>query len=313
MKKILITPKSFHQYSEEALKNIRLEGYEIIENHSGKTLSEEEIIAASKEEVEGIIVGVDSLSRNVLEQLPKLKAISKYGVGVDNIDLKFAESVGIKVKNAVGTNAISVAEHAIALIFESAKNLSSSIREVKNGSWNRKLGMEITNKNLLVIGGGQIGKEVAKRAIGLQMKVTIYDPFFNDSDFLTTYGIQYIENLSTQIGDFDFITLHLPVNEFTKNLVNKDLIAKMKNSAAIINTARGELVNEQDIFEALETKQLRFVAQDVYSSEPPKENDRLIQLESFVLTPHLAAYTEDSVKRMVSTSTKNLIDMLKVK
>ncbi|GGE27201.1 phosphoglycerate dehydrogenase [Pullulanibacillus camelliae] len=308
--KVLITPKSYRNYKEKAHKLLEEEGYEIIENTFGRTMTEEEIIEVAKEDVVGIIVGVDPLPAAVLNQCQALRAISKYGVGMDNIDLKRAEKLGISVQNAAGTNAISVAEHAIGLMFACARHIPEVVAKVKSHSWERTIGFELTDKKLGVVGGGQIGREVAKRAIGLGMKVAIYDPYFNDQAFLDHYGIERKEDFVGMLREADIITLHLPATEETKGLMNAEMFKLMKPTAILINTSRGELVDEKALYEALVQQDLAFAAQDVYSTEPPNQGDPLVALPNFILTPHVGAYTHESVERMVMVSTENLIKLL---
>lgn len=308
--KVLITPKSFKNYKDKAYQLLQDKGYEIIENNLGRTMTEEEIIELAKDEVVGIIIGVDPLPANVLEQCKNLRAISKYGVGMDNIDLNRAGELGILVKNAVGTNSISVAEHAIGLMFASARHIPSVAAGVKAYGWERSIGMELTNKSLGILGGGQIGKEVAKRATALGMKVTIYDPYFTDYDFLEKYNIQTEEELSEVLKASDVLSLHLPATEQTKGLINAKTLKLMKPTAILINTSRGELVDEKALYDALVNQEIAAAAQDVYSSEPPEQGDRLVALPNFILTPHIGAFTHEAVERMAMVSTENLINML---
>ncbi|MFS0645885.1 phosphoglycerate dehydrogenase [Siminovitchia sp. 179-K 8D1 HS] len=310
-KKVLITPKSFQKYKEKPIEMLEAAGYEVVLNTSGRTLSEEDILEAAKAGVEGIIVGVDPLPARVLEACTDLKAVSKYGVGMDNIDLERAEQLGIKVRNAVGTNSISVAELAVGLMFESARYLSRHIFTVKGFKWDRLMGTELTGKHLAVIGGGQIGKEVAKRCRGLQMEVTIYDPFFNDPEFIEAYGVKRTNDFDALIRSADLVTLHLPVTNDTKHMINAGVLAKMKPTSILINTARGELVDEAALYEALKNGRIAVAAQDVYSMEPPEEGDPLVSLPNFLLTPHLGAFTKEAVERMAVKSTENLLEMLK--
>ena len=308
--KVIITPKSFKNYKENAYKLLQDNGYEIIENNLGRTMTEEEIIELADDNVVGIIVGIDPLPANVLEQCKNLRAISKYGVGMDNIDLKRATELGIAVKNAIGTNSISVAEHAIALMFAAARHLPSIAAGVKAYGWDRNIGVELTNKFLGLVGGGQIGKEVAKRAVGLGLKVTIYDPYFNDFEFLEKYNIQTVDELSDLLEVSDIISLHLPATEETKGLINAETLKLMKPTAILINTSRGELVNESALYHSLVNQEIAVAAQDVYSSEPPEEGDPLVALPNFILTPHIGAFTHEAVERMAMVSTQNLINML---
>ncbi len=308
--KVLITPKSFKNYKNKTYKMLQDKGYEIIENDLGRTMTEEEIVGLAQKDVVGIIIGVDPLPANVLEQCKSLRAISKYGVGMDNIDLNRARELGILVKNAVGTNSISVAELAIGLMFASARHIPSATAGVKAYGWERSIGFELMNKNLGIIGGGQIGKEVAKRGVGLGMKVTIYDPYFTDFKFLEKYNIQLEEELSEVLKSSDVISLHLPATEQTKGLINAETLKLMKRTAILINTSRGTLVDEAALYDALVNQKIAAAAQDVYSVEPPEQGDQLVALPNFILTPHIGAYTYEAVERMAMISTENLLNML---
>lgn len=308
--KILITPKSFRNYRHKAYPLLDEKGYRIIENNFGRTMSEEEITELARDGVVGIIIGVDPLPGTVLEQLRDLKAISKYGVGMDNIDLERAAGLGIKVKNAVGTNSVSVAELAIALIFTMARKIPHHTAEVKNGGWNRSIGFELTGKKLGLVGCGQIGREVAKRARGLEMEVSVYDPYFRDESFLAKYHISRIDSIDELLSGSDIVSLHLPAVPETKKMINTRTLGLMKPNAILINTSRGELVDEDALYEALASGRIAGAAQDVFSSEPPEKDEKLLKLDNFLLTPHLGAFTGEAVEKMALVSTKNLLKML---
>lgn len=308
--KILITPKSFRNHKQKAYPLLESKGYKIIENSLGRTMTEAEIIECAKEDVVGIIIGVDPLPASVLQELKDLKAISKYGVGMDNIDLDKAEELGIKVRNAVGTNNVSVAELAIALIFTLARDIPSSSASAKGGGWSRTGGFELTGKKLGLVGGGMIGREVARRARGLEMEVSIYDPWFKDEQFLAKYGITKLDDLHLLFSQSDIISLHVPATAETRNIINKDSLSLMKSSAILINTSRGELVDEQALYDALVSGQIAGAAQDVFSSEPPSKDEKLLTLNNFILTPHIGAFTAEAGEKMALVSTQNLLDLL---
>jgi D-3-phosphoglycerate dehydrogenase len=309
--KILITPKSFKNYKEQTYNLITDAGFEIIENNTGRTLTEDEIISLAGENVAGIIVGVDPVTERVLRSCRDLRAVAKYGVGMDNIDLQAAGRLGIGVKNAVGSNNVSVAELAIALMFEAARKVSVMRAIVRQGSWDRVLGLELTGKTLGLVGGGQIGKEVAKRAKGLFMDVQIYDPYFSDCEFLKKYDVKYCGYLNSLLASSDIISLHLPLTDETKHMINAQTIKLMKPSAILINTSRGELVDEESLYTALSEKYIACAAQDVFSKEPPLPDEKLLALDNFILTPHTGAYTAEAVERMALFSTRNILELLK--
>jgi len=309
--KVLITPKSFKNYRELAYPLLASAGLQAIENNTGRTLSEEELISLAGEGVAGIIVGLDPLSERVIADCRDLRAISKYGVGLDNIDLVAAAKRNIQVKNALGSNNISVAELTIALMFEAARHVGAQGATVKAGRWERIMGMELTGKTMGLIGAGQIGREVAKRARGLLMKVHIFDPYFDDVAFLEKHQAGLVDNLEALLARADVISLHLPLTPSTKHLINRVALRLMKKSAVLINTSRGELVDEDALYEALTTGGIAYAASDVFSAEPPTPGEKLLNLSNFLLTPHTGAYTREANERMALYSTQNIITMLK--
>ena len=304
-KRILITPKSYYQIKDEMLG--LMEGYQVLFNDTGRTFSEDQMIDLA-EDVDGIIIGVDPITKKVINNAKNLKAISKYGVGMDNIDLETAEEKGILLSNTPDTNNTSVAELAIGLMFDIARNISASAWKVKNYKWERIKGVELTDKNLGLIGCGKIGKEVAHRAYGLGMKIKVYDPYFNDLDFAKSLNIERVD-LDTLLSISDFISLHLPLNKDTRNFIAKEELKKMKKDAFLINTARGGLISEGDLLWALEEGEIAGAACDVFSAEPPEEHP-LLSKDNFILTPHMGANTKEAVKRMATAATKNLLNML---
>lgn len=311
MKKILITPRSFPQSGEEAYKLFRELGYEIIENKSGKTYTEEQMIEQCTD-IDGIIVGIDPISEKVLRSAKKLKTISKYGAGLDNVNLEVAEELGIKVDRAAGTNATSVAELAIGLFFSLARSIPTVSTSTKNGGWGRIRGTELTGKTAGIIGLGNIGKEVARMAYGIGLKIIGYDPYINSNDeCISKYSIELM-NMDDVIKKSDFITLHLPLTEETRYMINKSSLEMMKSTAFLVNTSRGELVDEDALYDALTTGQISGAAEDVFSKEPPEEH-KLLGLDNFILTSHIGAYTKEANEKMALKSAMNLIKMFEDK
>ncbi|RED66169.1 phosphoglycerate dehydrogenase [Cohnella lupini] len=310
--KILITPKSFANYKDSVYPDIVCQGYEIIENRLGRTMTGEEIVELASEEVVGIIIGIDPLPAGVLRRCKDLRAVSKYGMGTDNIDLDAARELNIEVQIAAGTNNVSVAEHTIGLLFAAARRIPKNVAEVKLGHWERMMGIELTGKTIGVVGGGQIGREVAIRAKGIGMRVLLYDPFLQaDAEaYLTSNGIRRIEQLEELLAQSDAVSLHVPYTPNTKHLINAETINRMKHGAMLINTSRGELVDEEVLYEALLVNRISAAAQDVFSVEPPEIGNKLVGLDNFFLTSHTGAYTKDAVERMATVSTRNLLEML---
>lgn len=306
--KILITPKSFFKAREKAEEIFNQYELEIIENNTGKTLTKQQMMELCKD-VDGIIVGIDPMDEEVLRSAQELKAISKYGVGLDNIDLKIAKQLGIQIKRAEGTNTRSVAELTIGLLFAISRSIPKTVTDVKDGKWNRTIGVELLEKTVGIIGFGAIGREVAKMSVGLGMKIMAYDPYFNDVELAKALNVK-MTSITELLEKADFVTLHLPLNEETNKIINSEALSKMKQTAYLINTARGELVDEDALYDALKNGTIAGAAQDVFSQEPPTNDNKLLSLNNFILTPHIGAYTKEATERMVVTSAKNLMEML---
>ena len=307
-KKILITPKSFFSARDKAEEIFSKYQLEIVENNTGKTLTKQQMIELCSD-VDGVIVGIDPMDEDVLMSARKLKAISKYGVGLDNIDVKVAEKLGIKVSIAKGANTRSVAELAVGLFFAISRNIPKETYIVKEGKWDRTIGVELLDKTVGIIGFGAIGREVAKMAKGLGMNILAYDPYFNDVELAKALNVQ-IADMEEILEKADFVTLHLPLNEETNRLINREALSKMKKTAYLINTSRGELVDEDALYDALKNGTIAGAAQDVFSQEPPCKDNKLLSLDNFILTPHIGAFTREATERMVITSAKNLMEML---
>ncbi len=231
---------------------------------------------------------------DLIAKADNLKVIGRAGIGVDNIDLQAASAKGIVVMNTPFGNSITTAEHAIAMMFAVARQIPAANASTHQGAWEKSkfMGVEITGKTLGVIGCGNIGSVVASRAIGLRMKVVAYDPFLS-TDRARELGVEKIEEVDDLLTRADFVTLHLPKTEKTANLLSAERIAKMKPGARLINCARGGLVDEAAVAEALKSGHLAGAAFDVFAQEPAKENP-LFNLPNVVVTPHLGAATTEA-------------------
>ena len=239
----------------------------------------------------------------------KLKVIGRAGAGVDNIDVKKATDMGIVVMNTPGGNTVSTAEHAFSLMMSLARNIPQADKSVKEGTWTPKkyMGVELRGKTLGIIGLGNIGRAFAQRAVAFQMRVLGADPFIS-SEMAERLGIE-LATLDQVWAESDFITLHTPLNDSTRHLINADTLAKCKNGVRIINCARGGIVDEQAVFAAMESGKVAGVALDVYEHEPP-ENNPLVMSEKVVSTPHLGASTteaQDIVAVMIAEQIKDFL------
>ncbi len=301
-KKILITDP-LSSAGKEVLEAAGLEVIEILDHDAEK-------LDAILPEVEGWIIRSGTrISGDDIERAKSLKAIGRAGVGVDNIDIKAATSHGVVVMNTPGGNTISAAEHTIALMMSLARNIPAGDSSMKAGKWNRKalVGTELYGKTLGLIGLGRIGQEVARRALGLQMKVIGYDPYVaQDQLVIKDIDVQSLEHV---LLESDVISLHLPRTEETLNLIGTPELEKMKSSAMLINCARGGLANEADLAAALDKGLIAGAAVDVYTKEPVVDNP-LVGASNIVLTPHLGASTREAGENVAVQIATQLRDYL---
>jgi D-3-phosphoglycerate dehydrogenase len=246
---------------------------------------------------DGIVVrSATKLTADLIERGERLKVIGRAGVGIDNVDVDAATRRGIVVANAPESTVISAAEHTIGLLVALSRNIPQAHAALKQGRWERKTygGIELADKTLGVLGFGRIGQQVARRAAGLGMRVVAYDPFVSPDRF-RELGVERLETPEDVYAAADFLTLHLPLTDETRRSLDADAIGRMRDGVRIVNAARGELVDEEALLEALQTGKVAGAALDVFSSEP--YTGPLLELDSVVATPHLAASTEEAQDR----------------
>lgn len=308
MGKILITPRSFSRYGNKSIDLMKAKGYEVIVNTTGKPYTYEQFCELSSD-VDGIILGVDRVDKHMLKGAKNLKGISRFGVGIDNIDVETASRLGIKIARAVGANCTSVAELAVGFFFTLARNVVQNVNEVKESKWNKASGVELRNKTVGILGLGAIGREVSRISQGIGMKTIGYDPFVDVEEMEEVYNIK-MESLERLLQESDFVSLHMPLTEETKNLINRDTLRLMKPTAYLINTARGGLVNENDLYDALTEKIIAGAAADVFSEEPPAKDEKLLQLDNFILCSHIASLTVNAEMNSIDLTTRNLLEIL---
>lgn len=279
-------------------------GYEL---KMGRGISEEEI-AADVEGCAAIIARLGNFSRRALEAGKELRIIARHGAGFDNIDLKAAQEKGIWVTNDPVSNGNAVAEHTVAMLMGIAGSLVEMDRAVRTGDFgirNRRLTLEVFGKTLGIIGFGRIGRMVAKKAgEGLGMKILAFDCFSQSED------TQMASSLEEVLGQADFISLHMPLTEQTRGMIGRRELETMKPEAIIINTARGELINEKELIEALQRGTIAGAALDVFEQEPPEAGNPLLSMEQVLLSPHNAALTENAMNQMALTAAKAVDDLL---
>ncbi|ADL69926.1 Glyoxylate reductase [Thermoanaerobacterium thermosaccharolyticum DSM 571] len=304
--KVLITPRSFGKTSNIPFEMLKKYDYEIIRNETGKPYEEDELKELIKD-VDGVIVGLDKITEDVLKNAKKLKVITKYGVGLDNIDINYAEKLGIKVTYTPGANKESVADLAFTMMLGLSRDIIKLDKIVRNNQWNKIIGCEIYGKTIGIIGTGSIGKCVAKRATGFDMEILAYDKY-PDYDFADKIGMKYVDK-KTLLEKSDFITLHVPLTDEMYHFIDEEELNMMKDTAYIINTSRGGIINENALYSALKSKKIAGAALDAFETEPPL-NNKLLELDNIILSPHCGASTKDATDRMGIMAVEGLISVL---
>jgi D-3-phosphoglycerate dehydrogenase / 2-oxoglutarate reductase len=260
-----------------------------------KRLPEAELIPLVKD-VEALVVRSETkVNRKVIEAAPKLRVVGRAGVGVDNVDVEAATQRGIVVMNTPSGNTISTAELTFSMLMALARKIPQAHMSMKAGEWNRKAfqGVELYNKTLGILGMGRIGSEVARRAIAFGMRVLAYDPYLALSR-AKALQVELVEQLDEIFTRCDFITVHMPASEETKGMINAAAFAKMKKGVRVLNCARGGIIHEGDLVEAIKCGKVAGAALDVYDQEPPPANFPLRDLPQVIMTPHLGASTEEA-------------------
>ena len=264
-------------------------------------------------DVDGILLRTTRLDKEILQHCDNLKIISRHGVGYDNVDLDFLNENKIALCITSTSNAVSVAEHVLSFFIYLTKNLSLSDSLVKEGNFEKRSQLpnffELYKKKVLIIGFGRIGKEVAKRCLGFDMEVYVYDPFLDNEIIIRNQCIPIEKNQGLAIADF--ITIHLPLNGDTKNFISQTELNLMRKNSILVNTSRGGIVNENDLYIALDSKKIQGAGMDVFVSEPPESNHPFFKLDNILLTPHNAALTLECRERMSLEASQNIVFFLK--
>ena len=273
-------------------------------------LKEEEIIAVI-DQFDAVICGDDEYTQPVLKKgvSGKLKVLSKYGVGLDKIDLEAAKEFGVKVTNCPGINQNSVAEHVFALLLSFEKNIHTQYNSVQQYSWKRLIGHEVFGKTIGIIGFGAIGKEVARIAQAFKQRVLVYDPFVGENTVKTYTNAEKVEDLTTLFNESNYISLHTPLTPETKHLINWEVIQNhLTQKPIIINTARAGLAETKAIIDGLENNKIAGYLCDVLDHEPISKNEKLVGLNNVIITPHIASRTYENVVNQSVMAIKNLIN-----
>ena len=295
-----VDQKGLSFLKENEFKVIEIENFEI------QNLKEQ------LKDVDGILLRTTRLDKEILQHCDNLKIISRHGVGYDNVDLDFLNENKIALGITSTSNAVSVAEHVLSFFIYLTKNLSLSDSLVKEGNFEKRSNLpnffELYKKKVLIIGFGRIGKEVAKRCLGFDMEVYVYDPFLDNEIIIRNQCIPIEKNQGLAIADF--ITIHLPLNGDTKNFISQTELNLMRKNSILVNTSRGGIVNENDLCIALESKKIQGAGMDVFVSEPPESNHPFFKLDNILLTPHNAALTLECRERMSLEASQNIVFFL---
>jgi len=305
MPKIAIVDK-MHQDGINLLKNNPKFECEIIEDLSKKNL------ISKLPAFDGITLRRGKIDAEILEKCKKLKVISRHGVGFDNVDIKFLKKNNIKLLVTATTTSVSPAEHIMFMIMNISKGTDFFDKAVRNGEFESIMHMrhntlELSNKKILIIGFGRIGRKLIKRCLGFEMEVYAYDPYV-EKKVIESFGGKKVENLLDALKEADIISLSVPLTKETNNMVTLDKMKMMKKNAIIINISRGGIVNEKDLNEALNKKIIFGAGLDVFEKEPPDISNPLLTNKRVVLSPHAATFTQECLSKMSIETIQNIID-----
>ena len=282
------------------IQNIHQEGINLLKGNSSY---EFEIFDEINEDLKQKIVDCDAISirtaklpNEIISSAKKLQVISRHGVGYDNIDLKSTKEIGATLTITATANAVAVAEHVMFMLLNISKRKDMYDQSVKLGKFNDRNKLpktiELWGKNILIAGFGRIGQALIKRCLGFEMNVFVYDPYINDEK-IKSLGGKKVNDLKEAVKEMDAISLHMPLNDETKNIVNYDLLRSMKTNCIVVNAARGGIINEVDLDKALRENLIFGAGLDVFETEPPKSDNPLLKNDKVFLSPHTAAFTEE--------------------
>ncbi len=292
---ILVTATSYGQHDAGLKSELEAAVGRVTYNETGRPLSSSQL-AALLPGVDGYIAGLDSIDAAALAAADGLRVVARYGVGVDNVDLAAAVARGIVVTNTPGANARSVAELTVALLLLLARPVLRAAAETRAGGWPRLPGLSLAGKTVGLVGFGAIGRQTARLLAGFDCRLLAYDPLLNEAT-AAALGVR-AAGLDELLATSDFVSLHAPVTPATRGMVDAAFMARMKPGAALVNTARGELVDEAALLDALANGRLRGAALDAFAAEPPGGDNPLLALPNVIATPHMGAHTDGATTVM---------------
>lgn len=303
MRKVLVTSNSFGKYDQEPIKKLEAAGFEVVRNPYGRMMEEDEFIE-QMQGAETVILSTEKVSKKVIDACPDLKMISRYGVGLDNIDLDYCKEKGIPVTVTRGGNSNAVAEFAVTLILAASKGILASGMKAKEGKWKKFNGLDLTEKTVGIVGLGAIGREVAKKLQGFDVKILAYDVYY-DEEFVNKYHIKKT-SLEDLIKNSDVITLHAPAIG-DKPLLGEKEFSEMKDRVVIVNAARASLIDTDALLKALDSGKVFAAGLDVHEHEP-EYDERFFKYDNVILTPHNAAITREATDKTSMMAVDHILE-----
>lgn len=307
--KVLVTSRSFGKISDEPLRIMRDAGFEVV--LKGQEFHQEEFERIIPE-YDALIIGAHPFPKEVMEKCDKLQIICKHGAGLDNIPLEKARERNIAVCNTPGTNSNAVADLAVGLMLAVVRNIVIADNRVKRGEWRPAIGVDLCYKTLGLFGFGAIAKNVARRVLGFGMKIMVYDPYVKQVPEEFENKVELCTSAEI-IKNADIISMHMPLTEETRNMITLKEMRQMKTGSYIINTARGGIVNESDLYQAVKEGHIAGAALDVSVEEPMNMDNPLRSLENVIITPHLGMYSREAIGAVSLICAQNIVAKLEGK
>jgi D-3-phosphoglycerate dehydrogenase len=306
--RLLVTPTSYGKNDPRLKTELEAQVGEVIYNPTGKPLTSQEV-ARLLPGMDGYIAGLDAIDASAIRAADRLKVIARYGVGFDNVDLDAAREKGIVVTNTPGANSASVAELALGLMLALARQIPQAVDAVHQGKWPRYSGISLEGKTVGILGLGAIGKQLAQRLSGFDCRILAFDTV-PDVAFASEHRVN-LTTLDALVKEADFLSLHLPLLPETRGMVNDAFLGKMKNGSFLINTSRGEVVDEDALLRALQSGHLKGAGLDAFAVEPPDHGNPLLALPQVIATPHLGAQTDGATSNMGWLAMRDCLAVLK--
>lgn len=301
--KVLVTSRSFGKAEYKSIEILKNANIQI--DYADANSFESKII-----DYDALIIGAHNFSPELMNLCSKLKVICKHGAELDNIPLDKAKEMGIKVFNVPGVNTERVADLTFGLLLDISRQISYTNKIIHLGKWQTAIGSDVTGKTLGILGLGAIGKSVALRAIGFRMNVIAFDPYIISSELEKELNHVTLCDLDFILRESDFLSIHLPLSNETKNLLSEKNLLKMKKGSYIINTAKGEIIDETALYKLLKSGYLSGAAMDVCTIEPIPASHPLLELDNVVITPHIGVYTREAIAEVSLTCAKYIAETL---